>query len=97
MRENSWRRFRRLKYTGIPNPCAGLCPSTLGTYIPMMPGALLDKLGIAVRTGHHCAEPLMERLGVSGTVRASFSAYNTFEEVDMLADGLRRAGKLLGQ
>ncbi len=53
-------------------------------------GTLLDRLGIAVRTGHHCAEPLMHRLGIEGTVRASFALYNTKEEVDALAAGLKR-------
>ena len=53
-------------------------------------GTLLDRLGIAVRTGHHCAQPLMDRLGISGTVRASFAMYNTKEEIDALAAGLRR-------
>ena len=53
-------------------------------------GTLLDRLGIAVRTGHHCAQPLMDRLGISGTVRASFALYNTKEEVDALVAGLRR-------
>ena len=53
-------------------------------------GTLLDRLGIAVRTGHHCAQPLMDRLAISGTVRASFALYNTKEEVDTLVAGLRR-------
>lgn len=53
-------------------------------------GTLLDRLGIAVRTGHHCAQPLMTRLGVQGTVRASFALYNTLEEVNLFAAGLRR-------
>ena len=53
-------------------------------------GTLLDRLGIAVRTGHHCAQPLMDRLGVLGTVRASFALYNTLEEVDAFIDGLER-------
>lgn len=57
-------------------------------------GTLLDRLGIAVRTGHHCAEPLMQRLGIQGTVRASFALYNTKEEVDMLADGIRRVSRM---
>ncbi|MBF1638499.1 MAG: aminotransferase class V-fold PLP-dependent enzyme, partial [Prevotella sp.] len=51
---------------------------------------LLDQLGIAVRTGHHCAQPLMDRLGVLGTVRVSFGLYNTCEEVDALVSGLKR-------
>ncbi len=53
-------------------------------------GTLLDRLGIAVRTGHHCAEPLMRRLGVEGTCRASFALYNTRSEVDALVEGIRR-------
>jgi len=57
-------------------------------------GTLLDRLGIAVRTGHHCAHPLMTRLGISGTVRASFALYNTADEVDALVDGIRRVSKM---
>lgn len=57
-------------------------------------GTLLDRLGIAVRTGHHCAQPLMERLGVEGTVRASFSFYNTRAEVDALCDGIERVAAM---
>ena len=53
-------------------------------------GTLLDRLGIAVRTGHHCAQPLMHRLGVQGTVRASFALYNTRDEVDAFVNALRR-------
>lgn len=57
-------------------------------------GTLLDRLGIAVRTGHHCAQPLMDRLGIQGTVRASFSFYNTKEEVDALVAGVRRVSQM---
>jgi cysteine desulfurase/selenocysteine lyase len=57
-------------------------------------GTLLDRLGIAVRTGHHCAHPLMTRLGVTGTVRASFGLYNTKEEVDALVEGIRRVSRM---
>ena len=57
-------------------------------------GTLLDRLGIAVRTGHHCAQPLMTRLGIQGTVRASFALYNTRAEVDALVEGLRRVVKM---
>lgn len=59
-------------------------------------GTLLDRLGIAVRTGHHCAEPLMTRLGITGTVRASFGLYNTKEEVDALVAGIERVSKMFG-
>ena len=57
-------------------------------------GTLLDRLGIAVRTGHHCAQPLMDRLNISGTVRASFALYNTKEEVDTLVAGIRRVSQM---
>lgn len=57
-------------------------------------GTLLDRLGIAVRTGHHCAQPLMERLGIQGTVRASFALYNTKEEIDALVAGIRRVSQM---
>lgn len=57
-------------------------------------GTLLDRLGIAVRTGHHCAQPLMIRLGIQGTVRASFAMYNTREEIDALASGIERLSKM---
>lgn len=57
-------------------------------------GTLLDRLGIAVRTGHHCAQPLMNRLGISGTVRASLSFYNTREEINTLAAGIERVAKM---
>lgn len=57
-------------------------------------GTLLDRLGIAVRTGHHCAEPLMHRLGIEGTVRASFALYNTTAEVDALVAGIRRVQQM---
>ena len=57
-------------------------------------GTLLDRLGIAVRTGHHCAEPLMQRLGIEGTVRASFALYNTTAEIDALAEGIERVRRM---
>ena len=57
-------------------------------------GTLLDRLGIAVRTGHHCAQPLMERLGIQGTVRASFALYNTKDEIDALVEGVKRVSRM---
>ena len=57
-------------------------------------GTLLDRLGIAVRTGHHCAQPLMQRLGIEGTVRASFAMYNTKSEIDILVAGIERVSKM---
>ena len=66
----------------------------VGTIHHLDMGTLLDRLGIAVRTGHHCAQPLMDRLGISGTVRASFALYNTKEEVDILVAGIRRVSQM---
>uniref|UniRef100_A0AB33J1S8 Cysteine desulfurase n=1 Tax=Prevotella sp. GTC17254 TaxID=3236794 RepID=A0AB33J1S8_9BACT len=66
----------------------------VGDIHPMDMGTLLDRLGIAVRTGHHCAEPLMNRLGILGTVRASFALYNTKEEIDVLVEGIKRVAKM---
>ena len=57
-------------------------------------GTLLDRLGIAVRTGHHCAQPLMDRLGILGTVRASFALYTTKAEIDILVEGIRRVSNM---
>jgi cysteine desulfurase/selenocysteine lyase len=63
---------------------------------PYDAGTFLDRLGIAVRTGHHCTQPLLKRYGLPGTVRASFAAYNTREDVDCLVDGLRKVQRMLG-
>ncbi len=59
-------------------------------------GMLIDGMGVAVRTGHHCAQPLMERLGIQGTVRASFAVYNTMEEADAFVDALKKAVAIFG-
>ena len=61
---------------------------------PMDLGTLLDRLGIAIRTGHHCAQPLMARCRVEGMARASFALYNTREEVDAFVDALRRVVRM---
>ncbi|MBR5813181.1 MAG: cysteine desulfurase [Bacteroidaceae bacterium] len=66
----------------------------VGNIHPADMGTILDRLGIAVRTGHHCAQPLMEYLGIPGTVRASFAAYNTKEEIDILIKGIERAARM---
>lgn len=71
-------------------PLHGVVSFQVGNIHHLDMGTLLDRLGIAVRTGHHCAEPLMHRLGIEGTCRASFALYNTREEVDALAAGIRR-------
>lgn len=68
----------------------------IGKHHPTDIGTLIDFMGIAVRTGHHCCQPLMDSLGIPGTVRASFAAYNTTEEIDLLSDALRTARQMLG-
>ena len=85
-----------------PNLTIGTVPSVrdavvsfnVGSIHHLDMGTLLDRLGIAVRTGHHCAQPLMDRLGISGTVRASFALYNTKEEIDVLVAGIRRVAQM---
>ena len=67
----------------------------IGDATPFDTGMLLDQLGIAVRTGHHCAQPLMESLGIEGTVRASFALYNTFDEADRFIAAVRRVAAML--
>ncbi|MDH6251766.1 cysteine desulfurase/selenocysteine lyase [Chryseobacterium sp. H1D6B] len=67
-----------------------------GTGISSDVGMILDKMGIAVRTGHHCTQPIMDFFNIAGTVRASFAVYNTFEEIDLLVEGVRKAQKMLG-
>jgi cysteine desulfurase/selenocysteine lyase len=66
----------------------------VGNIHPLDLGTLLDRLGIAIRTGHHCAQPLMARCGVEGMARASFALYNTTDEVDALVEGIERVSKM---
>ena len=74
----------------------GVVSFLLGAHHPYDVGTLLDARGIAVRTGHHCAQPLMAKWGLPGTVRASFGVYTMEDEVDVLIDGVRRAARVLG-
>ena len=83
-----------LRFIGEADKRSGLISFLIGTIHPYDLGAILDKLGIAVRTGHHCAEPIMQAFGIEGTVRASFGLYNTKEEVDIFVAGLQRAQKM---
>ena len=79
---------------GFPADKDAVVSFNVGTIHHLDMGTLLDRLGIAVRTGHHCAQPLMDRLGISGTVRASFAMYNTKEEIDTLVAGIRRVSQM---
>ena len=76
------------------SPITGPISFNVGNIHHLDIGTLLDRLGIAVRTGHHCAQPLMTRLGIQGTVRASFALYNTKEEIDTFVAGMRRVVKM---
>lgn len=84
----------RIKIIGTAQHKSSVISFVFNKIHPYDIGTLLDKMGIAVRTGHHCAEPLMKIMGVEGTVRASFAFYNTKEEVDMLVKGLERIIKM---
>ncbi len=86
-----------LKMYGDTEYMCGAISFNLDNIHPYDVGMVLDKLGIAVRTGHHCAEPLMERLGVAGTVRASFALYNTPEEADKLIEGINTVKKMMNK
>ena len=84
-----------LRFVGTAKHKASVVSFLLGDHHPYDVGVILDQLGIAIRTGHHCCQPLMNRLGISGTCRASFAFYNTKEEIDVLVDGLERAKRML--
>ncbi|UTW64279.1 cysteine desulfurase [bacterium SCSIO 12741] len=84
-----------IDYYGTASHKAAVLSFLLTGVHPYDVGVILDKLGIAVRTGHHCTEPIMQYFGIPGTVRASFAFYNTFEEVDRFAEGLKRAQRML--
>lgn len=84
-----------LKVYGTAKEKAGVFSFLVDGTHPYDVGTLLDQMGVAVRTGHHCAEPLMNHFGIPGTIRASFACYNTFEEVDVFVNSLERALKML--
>lgn len=83
-----------MRFIGTPKHKDAVISFLVGDIHHLDLGTLLDRLGIAVRTGHHCAEPLMRRMGIEGTVRASFGLYNTLEEVDLLVNGIRRVARM---
>lgn len=86
-----------LRFVGESPEKSGLISFLLGNIHPYDTGSILDKLGVAVRTGHHCAEPVMDAFGIEGTVRTSFAIYNTKEEVDVLIAGLERVNKMFNR
>ncbi len=87
--------IKGMRFIGTAKQKAGVVSFLIEGIHPQDIGILLDNYGIAVRTGHHCAQPLMNRFGIPGTVRASFAAYTSKEEIDALVVGLQKAVKLL--
>lgn len=86
--------IKDIRFIGTPRQKDAVVSFLVGDIHPFDLGTLLDRLGIALRTGHHCAQPLMQRLGIQGTVRASFGLYNTKEEVDVLVKGIERVAAM---
>jgi cysteine desulfurase/selenocysteine lyase len=82
---------------GDPDEASGIVSFLVGDVHTHDVSTILDSLGVAVRGGHHCCQPLMRHLGIAGTVRASFYVYNTEEEVDRLAEGLVRVQEVFGR
>jgi len=91
------RLFPGLRLIGTARDKAAILSFTLDGVHPHEIGTILDHEGVAIRTGHHCAMPVMDHFGVSATARASFALYNTRDDVDALIDGLRKVRELLGQ
>jgi cysteine desulfurase/selenocysteine lyase len=84
-----------LRIIGTTKEKTGVISFLVGNIHPSDMGTILDKLGIAVRTGHHCAQPIMDHYGIRGTVRASFALYNTKEEINILVEGIIKAKEML--
>ena len=84
-----------IRFLGTAPHRTGVVSFLIGDAHPYDTATLLDKLGIAVRSGHHCTQPIMDRYGIPGTVRASFAAYTSFEEIDALAAALKRIAPML--
>lgn len=92
---NQLSQIEGLKIYGTSVNKTSVISFNIGEIHPYDIGAIIDKLGIAVRTGHHCAQPIMDFYKIPGTIRASFTFYNTFEEIDLLTNALKRAQMML--
>ena len=86
--------FDNIRFIGTAPEKAGVISFLIGNIHPYDAGTIMDKLGVAVRTGHHCAQPLMDRFGVPGTIRASFALYNTKEEIDGFIAAIRKVKEI---
>ena len=92
---NALRNIEGLRLIGTPEERAGVISFIIEGLHPYDIGTILDQQGIAVRTGHHCTQPLMDKFKIQGTVRVSFSFYNTIEEVELLVKGIEKAKEML--
>ncbi len=90
------RRLDKVRFIGMADNKTSVVSFLFEDIHPYDTGTILDKLGVAVRTGHHCAQPLMDFFGIPGTVRASFAAYNTREEIDKMIEGLQKVREMFG-
>jgi cysteine desulfurase/selenocysteine lyase len=84
-----------IRFIGEAERRSGLVSFIIDGVHPYDLGTIIDKMGVAVRTGHHCAEPVMTRFGIPGTVRASFALYNTMEEVGIFVNAVKKAAMML--
>ena len=84
-----------IRFIGEAKQRSGLVSFIIDSIHPYDLGTIIDKMGVAVRTGHHCAEPVMMRFGIPGTVRASFALYNTLEEVEIFVKAVKKAAMML--
>jgi cysteine desulfurase/selenocysteine lyase len=94
--QKQMKEIREIRMFGENDAKAGVISFNVKGHHPFDVGTLLDKYGIAVRTGHHCTQPLMECLNIQGTIRISFAIYNTIEEVDFFIDKLKKVIRMLG-
>ncbi len=92
---NELSKIQDIRFIGQAKEKAGVISFLVGNFHPYDVGMILDKLGIAVRTGHHCAQPVMDQFSIPGTIRASFAVYNSTEDVNRLVEGVKKAQKML--
>ena len=89
-------KVKGLRFIGTARERAGAVSFVMDGAHPHDVGTILDQEAVAIRTGHHCAQPVMERFGVPATCRASFGLYTTPEEIDTLAEGLKKVSEVFG-
>ena len=90
------KKIENIKIYGDVDDKISVISFNVGNHHPSDIGSILDQYGVAVRTGQHCTQPIMDHFNIPGTVRASFSFYNTKSEIDLFIDALKKASKMLG-